>query len=229
MSILLLSLLVACGPKKAPEAPAAAEAAAEAVAEAPPAPAPEPEPEPEPAPPPEVINADLTVKMTRANGSVVEGHVKRIERSSDIYGEEGWETGDKEVQFAGETDSEYRKMGWGDVKSVSMKVASMSDVSCVYDSNYTPWMYDCALKMPTAVVTKDGKTYQADTLKKWRFVFDDDSEVEFWMKKHRAHQQDEKKVDLNTTNPENYDLYGTLQQRLRTERTGDLVVKIEVQ
>jgi hypothetical protein len=214
MSIVLLSLLVACGPKKAPEAPEAP-AAVETVAEV--------------APPPEITNADLTVKMTRANGSVVEGHVKRIERSTDIYGEEGWETGEKEIRFAGETDSEYRKMGWTDVKSVSMKVASMSDVSCVYDSNFTPWMYDCTLKMPTAVVTKDGKTYQADTLKKWRFVFDDDTEVEFWMKKHRAHQQDEKKVDLDTTNPENYDLYGVLQQRLRSERTGDVVVKVEFQ
>ena len=72
-----------------------------------------------------------------------------------------------------------------------------------------------------------GKTYQADTLKKWRFVFDDDSEVEFWMK-NRAHQQDEKKVDLNTTNPENYDLYGRFSSGSGPSDS-DLVVKIEVQ
>lgn len=228
MKIVLLSLLVACGPKKAPEAPAAAAVADAAPAAVAPPPPPEPEPEPEPEPPPEIVNADFNVKITKANGQVVEGHVKRVERSSDIYGEEGWLTEAKEVKFAGESSDEYRKLAWSEVKSLSMKVASMSDVSCVYDSNFTPWMYDCTLKMPTTVVTTDGKTYQADTLKKWRLVLDDNTEVEFWMKKHRAHQQDDKRVDLDTTNPENYDLYGVLQKRLREERAGDLVVKIEI-
>jgi hypothetical protein len=223
----LLSLMVACGPKKAPEVPAAAAVAAPVVA---PVAAAEPEPEPEPEPVPvEVINADLSMKVTRADGSVVDGHVKRIERSDDWYGEEGWTTDKAKLNFSGEGTSEYRKITWAEVKVVTIKPGGVpADVDCVYDGDFTPWLYDCTLKIPTRVSTKDGKSYTVDSRQKWRFVFDDGAEVEFWMKKHPAREQDTNRVDLDTLNPENYDLYSKLQQRLRTERTGSMVVKVEV-
>jgi hypothetical protein len=220
---LMLSLLVACGPKKAPEpvaAPVAAVPDPAPVAEA------EPEPEPEPV---DIINADLNIKVTRANGSVIEGHVKRIERSGDWYGEEAWVTDRAELKFNGEGTGEYRKITWPDVKSVTIKPGAVpADVDCVYDGSFRPWMYDCTLKIPSTVTTKDGKSYAVDTRNKWRFVFDDGGEVEFWMVKHPAREQDEKVVELDTEDPQNFDLYTKLQQRLREERTGSMVVKVEV-
>jgi len=224
---LLLSMLLACGPKKAPEAPAAVAAPVAPVA--PVVEEPEPEPEPE-APPAPIINADLQVKLTRANGSTVSGHLVRIERSDDWFGEEGWDTDKSELVFNGEGTGEYRKITWPEVSAVTVKPGGVpADVDCVYDSNYTPWMYDCTLKIPSTVKTKDGKSYTVDSRQKWRFVFEDGQEVEFWLKKHPAREQDENRVDLDTVNPENYDLYSKLQQRLRAERTGDIVVKVEVE
>ena len=63
---------------------------------------------------------------------------------------------------------------------------------------------------------------------KWRLVFDDDSEVEFWLKKHPAREQDEEVVGLDSGNPENYELYTRLQQRLRDELATTMVTKIQV-
>ena len=55
------------------------------------------------------------------------------------------------------------------------------------------------------------------------------TEVEFWLKKHSARQQDDAVVDLDTVDPENRDLYVRLQQQLREDVKGELVVSIRVQ
>ena len=219
-TILIALTLAGCGPKEAPPVAAAAPAV-----EAPP-PAPvvvEPPP-----PPPEVKNADFNVTITAADGSKTEGHVKRIERGEDTYGE-SWTTADKAMAFYVEGNGEYKKIKWSDVKRVSISIPNAKDFDCLYSSDYSPWMYECSLRLKSTITTKDGKSYKADSGHKWMFVTDDDSEHTFWLTKHYARQQDEKVVDLEVTNPENYTLYGELQARLRNEIKADLVKSIVIQ
>jgi hypothetical protein len=221
-TLLLLSLLVACGPKDPP--PVAAAAAPEPA----PAPAPAPEPEPEPAaeaaPAPAVSNADLQVSLTRANGSTVSGKVRRIERSEDWYGDE--KSG---LKIDAEGNGTFKQVYWPDVASVSVKPGAIpADVDCVYDSNWSPWMYDCTLKTTASLTMKDGTKWTVSNRHKWRFTFESGEVVEFWLNKHPAREQDENVVDLNTTNPENFDLYTRLQQRLREEAKTTIVTRVDV-
>ncbi len=229
MSRLLLPsvlFVVACGEKKAPEP--APVAAAPAAVEAAPAPA-EPEPAPEPV---ELNNADLNVKITLADGSSKAGHVKRIERSSNFRGDEDWLTEAGDLKIPAEGAGSYKKFDWSQVKSVAVKpeTPSSSNISCSYSSEVNPWVYECTLPAPASLSAKEGGTFTVDSGYKWRFVFDDDSAVEFYMKKHIVWEQDAEEVGLETENPENYELYGKLQQRLKTEvKSSALVVKVEVQ
>ena len=221
-----LALLVACGEKKAPEA--APEAAAP-----PPPPAPEEPAEPPPPPEPvEVRNADLNATITMADGSTKSGHVKRIERSSNFRGDEDWLTDAGDLKINGEAPGKYMKFTWDQVKSVAIKpeAANNSNISCTYSSEYNPWIYECTIKAPSTLTPKDGGSFTVDTGYKWRFVFDDDSEVEFYMKKHVVWEQDSEEVGLDTVNPENYDLYGKLQQQLKTDVKGPtMVTRIDIQ
>lgn len=221
-SILALSL-TGCGPKDAPPA-AAAEAPPPAVE----APAPPAAPAEPPPPPPEVKNADFAVKITRADGTVTSGQVKRIERGEDTYGE-SWTTEDKSLAFYVEGNGEYKKIKWDEVSRVSVSIPNSKDFDCLYSSEYTPWMYECSVKVKASVTTKAGKTYIADSGHKWQFVTEDDTEISFWLKKHYARQQDETVVDLDVTNPENYKLYGVLQNQLRTEMKSTLIKSIQIQ
>jgi hypothetical protein len=220
-SIVLALTLTACGPKEALPAPAAEapppveEAPAPAVVEPPP-------------PPPEVLNADFTVSMTAADGSQVSGHVKRVERGESTYGE-SWTTEEKNLKFYVEGNGEYKKITWTDVKRISISVPNVKDFDCLYSSEYSPWMYECSVKLKSTVTTKDGKSYIADSGHKWKFVTDDDAEHTFWLKKHYARKQDEKVVDLEVTDPQNYTLYGELQTQLRAEMKGLLTKSISVQ
>jgi hypothetical protein len=220
-------LLVACG-EKAPPTPAPVAAAAEAAA--PPAPEPEPEPAPPPAPA-EVINADFNVSITKAGGETVSGHVKRVERSENFLGDTEWLTEASDLKLAAEGPGTYKKLAWSEIQSITVKpeAANVNNMSCTYSSDYNPWMYECTIKTPATVVTKDGASLTVDSGHKWRLVLDDDTTVEFWLKKHRAWEQDSEAVTLSTTNPENYDLYGKLQQRLKSEAGSELVTRIQIQ
>jgi hypothetical protein len=225
MTSLLLSLIVACGPKAPPPPPAAAEVA--------PAPAPaveaEPEPAPEPEPPKEVLNANFNATVTSADGTVVTGHVKRVERSADWFGETEWSTAKTDLVVSLDGGSGYKKAPWPDLKTIVIVPGKVpADVDCTYDSNYRPWMYECILKTSGNAVTKDGAKWSVDNRHKWRFTFEDDTSVEFWLKKYPAREQDEGVVDLHSGDPENFALYKKLQQRLREEAEASLVVKVEI-
>ncbi len=235
--ILATMISVAFGGKKADReaaaaAAAAAEAAAQAEAEAARAKAEaEAAAEEEPAPPPEVKNADLTVTLKFADGSSKSGHVKRIERSDDFYGEEGWLTEDRKLKIEGEAGAVLKEFPWTEVKSISVVPGKVpADVSCTYSTEMTPWMYDCTVKTTAKVTTKEGKTWTVSNRHKWRLTFDDGSQAEFWLYKHAAREQDETVVDIYTTNPENLDLYTKLQTRLKEELVGPgFVTSITVQ
>jgi hypothetical protein len=219
LSLIVALALTGCGPKEAPPV---------AAAEATPPPAPEPVVEAPPPPPPEVNNADLQVILTAIDGTKVSGHVKRIERGESTYGE-SWTTEEKDLKFYVEGKGEYKKISWSEVKRISISIPNVKDFDCLYSSEYSPWMYECSVKLKSVVTTKDGKSYLADSGHKWKFVTDDDAEHEFWLKKHYSREQDSKVVDLDVTNPENYALYGKLQTQLRADMKSSLTKSISIQ
>lgn len=222
MFVLTLLNLIGCGPKEAPPTPAAAtpppveESAPEPVVEAP------------PEPPPEIKNADFSVTLATMGGTSASGQVKRIERGENTYAD-SWTTEEKAMSFYVEGNGEYKKITWADVKKVSISIPNSKDFDCLYSSDYSPWMYECSVKLKSTVTTKDGKSYVADSGHKWKFVMDDNTEHTFWLKKHYARQQDDKVVGLDVDNPENYGLYGELQAQLRTNMKGELVKTISIQ
>ncbi|NOY25634.1 MAG: hypothetical protein GXP62_07150 [Oligoflexia bacterium] len=226
--LLALALVLGCGSKKAPPVAAAAPAQPVATPAAPPAPEPEPA-APEPAP--EVNNADLTVTLKFADGTTKTGHVKRIERSVDFYAEAGWLTDEKKLMIEGETGTVLHNIPWTKVRSVSVIPGKVpADVSCSYTTDFTPWMYDCTLKTSGKLVDTDNKSWTVSNRHKWRFTFDDDSQVEFWLYKFAARQQDTTVVDMETVNPENLSIYQQLQEKLRSEaKSGDFVTSVSVQ
>jgi hypothetical protein len=230
MHLLLLAMtLVAFGGKKNKknaEAPTPESAVEEAAVEEPAAePAPPVEP---PAPAPPAKNADFTVTIGQTGGGTTAGHVYRVERADDIYGDKGWTDDAKKLLFYIEGNNEYKKIAWSDVKRISIQVKDAKDQSCVYSSDFSPWMYECSVKLTSSLTTKDGKTYAADSGHKWRFFLDGDKEVEFWLKRHYAREQDEEVVGLDHGNPENYELYGKLQQQLKDEVKSGLINSITV-
>ena len=224
LSLLLPLLLLGCGEKKPPEV-----AAAPAPVVVAPAPAPEPEPEPEPAEPVAVSNVSMNVTITYADGSTKSGHVKGLERSEDLYADEGWTTEANRLKLDGESGSNATSLKWDQVKSISIKPGTVpADVSCSYDSNWTPWMYDCTVATTSTITLKDGAKWTAATRHKWRMTFDDDSTAEFWIWKWPAREQDTETVSLDTVNPEKPELYTKLQQQLRQELKTIVVTNISI-
>lgn len=177
--------------------------------------------------PPEARNADFSVTLTAANGQKTEAHIKRIERGEDTYAD-SWTTAEKAMAFYIEGNGEYKKIKWSDVKGISVSIPNAKDFDCLYSSEFSPWMYECSIKLKATVTTKDGKSYAADSGQKWKFVTDDNTEHTFWLKKHYARQQDEEVVGLEVGNPENYALYGALQAQLRNELKADLITRIAI-
>jgi hypothetical protein len=211
----------ACAAKKTktPEPAAAPPAATEQVA---------PEPEAAPEPPADAPNADLNVSIKTGDGQLKKGHVKRIERSVDWFADQGWTDEAKSLVITLEAAGKERDVPWTDIASITVKPGSFADLDCVYDSNFTPWMYDCTLKTTATVKTKDGATGLVTNRHKWKLTFDDGSTSEFWLFKHPARQQDDREIDIDSTEPENLQLYKTLSTRLRQEVATTMVVSITV-
>lgn len=221
---LLISLfaLAACGEKTPPE-PAAVEAPVAAVE-----PEPEPEPMPEPEPEPPKANADFNVTITYADGRTQSGHVKRVERASDFYGDTGWEDAGSKLLLGLETGSSLADLPWSDIGTITLTPGKVpADVDCTYSSETQPWTYTCELRTPTSATTKDGKKWTVTTRYKWRLTFDDGSTTEFWLVKHMVRMQDTKVVTIDDPIGENYDIYTQLQDQLRVEVKG-LVKTIQV-
>lgn len=129
----------------------------------------------------------------------------------------------------GDAGSASKDFAWTDVKTLTLVPGKIpTDVDCIYESDFSPWMYDCTLKTTSTAVLKDNSKWTVTTLNKWRFTFEDGESVEFWVFKHHAREQDEKVVDLDTKDAENLALYTKLQNRLREEVKGKLVVKVAV-
>ena len=172
-------------------------------------------------------NVSLKVSLTSVDGKTKSGNVIRIERGEDIYGDKGWLGDEKSLKFYVE-GKDYKKITWAEVKKVSIKVDNAKDISCLYSSDYTPWMYECGVKLVAQITTKDGKRYTADNGYKWRFYFSDGTESELWLKRHYARQQDDRAVQLGD-DTENRELYKSLQSQLKAELKSSLIKSVSVQ
>ena len=229
MFISLFSIM-ACGPK-APQTEPPVEAAnltPSAADEAAPEEEPEPVPEPEP-----VIesNIRLNISLTYADGSNKSGTVIRVERSSDFPGlKEEWQDSEYKTTVYAESGSTAKDLKWTDIKTILIQYGTVpKDVNCLYDSTWTPWMYDCAINTNTKLIDSNGKAWKVDSKYLWRMYFEGETEpVDFWIQKPHATQQDDKEVTLDTTNPENRSLYQTLQERLKNDIKTTMVTKINI-
>jgi hypothetical protein len=227
MVLYLLSLL-ACGPK-APkiETPVPTPVETEATPEVEEA---ELVPEEEPTPQIE-SNMKFDMTLTFANGTQKSGTVIRVERSADFPGlKEDWQDSEYKTTVFVESGSTAKDLKWTDVKSIRIQYGSVpQDVNCIYDSTWTPWMYDCALSTNTKLIDTNGKAWKVDSKYLWRMYFEGDTEpVDFWIQKPHATEQDDKEVSLHTTNPENMELYKKLQEYLKTESKTNMVVGITI-
>lgn len=221
----LLVVLVACGKKTTPE-PAPAPAPV-------PVAVPEPEPEPVPEPAPEVPpgsrphNADLQVVIVYADGTNQKGHVVRIERTEDWYGDTGWTDAEAKRKVTLEGGGTEIEVPWSDIKKVDITYGANDDIDCTYDSSFTPTMYICTLRTTTKVTTKDNKVWDAADRHKWLFVYETGDAPEFWISKLSERKQEESVPSLGTVT-ENTALYLELQKTLIMKKTGKVPKSITI-
>lgn len=191
-------------PKDPPPPPPPVEVPAEPVA----APAPPPEPPP-PAPP--ASNADFDVAITYADGRTQAGHVVRVERGVDFYAEQGWTDDPVKLTVELEAGGAETEATWATLVTIDVKYAGKGAVDCMYESDWTPWMYTCTMGTTAAVKAMDGKAYTALSRYKWRFTFTDGSQAELYLNKLPVREQ-----DTDADRDENYGLYAELQAKVVT-------------
>lgn len=225
--LLFLSLVAAKGKKKeeAPPPPAAEPAPAAA-----PAPEPEPAAPPEPEGPKAVKNADLSISITFADGTSKAGKVTGIERTVDFYGDEGWTSEDGKLKLTVEAGSSEKQVAWKDVKSLTITPGKIPDeVDCTYSSDFNPWMYDCTIRTTVAAVMKDGSKGNVTNRHRWRFWYEDGSQLELSVFKYTVRAQDDRELQFGDEATENFGLYTRLQDQLRTDVKSKIVKSISVQ
>ena len=132
---------------------------------------PEPEPKPEP-------NADFNATLTFSDGTTKSYHVIRVEASTDSYGMKDWLDSESRLTIFAESGSTAKDLAWNEIKSISIAPKS-SDINCVYESDWSPWLYVCTKKTTTSLIDAEGKKWSANATNKWRFYFDDDTDTEF--------------------------------------------------
>ncbi len=228
LPILFLSLVAAKGGKKKEEAPPPPPApAAPAPVEAAPPPPPAPE---EPPAPKSVKNVSATVTITFADGTSKSGKVQGIERSVDFNADEGWTEDAGKIKFTVEAGSSEKQVAWTDVKSISVIPGKIpDDVDCSYSSDFSPWMYECALRTTSNVVMKDGSKGVITNRHKWRLYFEDGSNTELFVYKYVVREQDDRNLEFGDEATENFALYTKLQDKLRGDAKTAIVKSITVQ
>ena len=213
MSSMLLTLVFACGEKKTEvEVATPPTEPVEEVVEVPVDDADEPVEELMPEPKPEP-NADFNTTLTFSDGTSKSGHVIRVEASTDSYGMKDWLDSESRLTIFAEAGSTAKDLAWNEIKSISI-VPKSNATNCVYESDWSPWLYVCTKKTTTSLIDSEGKKWSANATNKWRFFFDDDTEVEFWIQNIRALQQDTIEVELGMDAYENPDLYTQLRNEV---------------
>ena len=209
MSSILLTLAFACGEKKTEvEVATPPTGPVEEVVETP-----VDEPEESVEEPIPESNADFNTTLTFSDGTSKSGHVIRVEASTDSYGMKDWLDSESRLTIFAEAGSTAKDLAWNEIKSISIAPKS-SAINCVYESDWSPWLYVCTKKTTTSLIDSEGKKWSANATNKWRFFFDDDTEVEFWIQNIRALQQDTVEVELGMDAYENPDLYAQLRNEV---------------
>ena len=189
--------------------------------------------EEEPLPPAFPSNVNFQAMLTFADGSTKEGHVIRLERSETFEGtdDRAWFEDEKKLRIELSTAAGgWQQTFWKDISEIEISVPRFSR-TCVYSSDWIPWLYSCAVATKSTAKTKDGKMWNVDTKYKYKMYFETEDpqnpeEIAFWLNTHRSIQQDEKEVSLGSSNPENNNLYLQLQKQLQSEIQSTMVTKI---
>ena len=163
-------------------------------------------------PPAPESNVDFNVKLTYSDGVIKEGHVIRLERSEGFYGMKDWYDTENKLTLYAESGSNAKDLTWMEMKSVT--ITPGKDISCIYESDWNPWLYVCTNKTTSSVIDSDGKKWDLDTKNKWRLTFDDESESEIWLQNFRTLEQDDKEIELGMEAYENPELYSKLRNDL---------------
>jgi hypothetical protein len=159
--------------------------------------------------------------FTHIDGRVIEGKVVKVERGLDWYAEKGWSEKPLHLTVTLEGNGTEVEKLWSDIAQVDVTYGGKTDFDCMYESEYSPWMYTCLLKTTPTVKTADGKTWKAISRYKWKFTLEDGSVEELWLSKLPARKQDTQEVTLETVSPENVQLYAELQaEALRSAKHG---------
>ena len=150
--------------------------------------------------------------------------------SSDLYGDEGWTSEDSKLKLTVESGSSEKQVSWKDVKSLTVTPGKMPDeVDCTYSSDFTPWMYECTLRTTVSAVLKDGSKGNVTNRHKWRFSYEDGSQLEFSVFKYTVRAPDDRDIQFGDDVGENFALYTKLQDQLRTEMKTKIVKTVSVQ
>lgn len=190
------------------------------------APAPEPAPEPEPAPPPPPAapqpNADFQATVAFGDGRTVSGRVVRVERGLDWFAENGWAEDPLKINVEVEGNGTETEKPWKEIASIDVSYDTKTPPNCIYESDFSPWMYTCTIKTTATTKTVDGKTWTAISRYKWKFTFADGQSVEFFLSKLPSRRQ-----DTDPDAEENYGLYAELQADVKRQAAA-AVTKISI-
>ena len=228
MTTLLSFFLLACGGKD-PQ-PTTAE-----VDTTPPVPeettAPEPVPEPEEVVPEEPMiesNIELNITLTMADGSTKKGKVIRVERNKKYNGLEEWIEKDSKLKVDLMRGKEYKSVALTDMTKITIKPKGkeLNDSECNFESDYEPIMYFCKQPTISKAFLADGTSWQIDNLYKWKFYFEDKSEMEFWLSTHRVLEQEEFSGSIGD-NSVNNELIAKLKQKMVDELNSTHIVRID--
>ena len=230
LPFLFLSLVAAKGGQKGKEegAPAASPEPAPA-SQAEPAPAAPPaEAAPSAAPSPK--NVSLGINVTFADGTTKNGKLTGIERTVDFNGDEGWTADEGKIKLTVENGNSEKQVAWKDVKSLTVVPGKIpDDIDCTYSSDVSPWMYECTLKTTVNAVLKDGSKGTVTNRHRWRFSYEDGSQIELSVYKYTVREPDDRELQFGDEATENTALYTRLQDKLRKDAKSVLVKAISVQ
>jgi hypothetical protein len=133
------------------------------------------------------------------------------------------------MRLSVEAGGTERDVPWKDVRSITIVPGKMpEEVDCNYNSDFTPWMYDCTIRTTSTVTLKDGSKGTVTNRHHWRFTFEDGATVELEVYKYSVREQDQRTVEFGDEATENYALYTKLQDRLRTDIKTKMVKTISV-
>ena len=186
-------------------------------------------------PPPSAFpsNVNFQAVVTFADGTTKEGHVIRLERSETFEGTDDrtWFEDEKKLRVElSNSSGGWQQTFWKDILEINISVPRFNP-TCLYSSDWMPWLYSCSVTTKSTAKTKDGQVWSVDTKYKYKMYFETEDpqnpeEIAFWINTHRSIKQDEKVVSLGDPNPENHNLYLQLQKQLQSEISTTMVTKI---